>query len=259
MDFLKKDLIDLVNKLKKRWFLIFIPIFLVVVFIGTASSNNELIEMIENNIKNGNFSEAESVLVELEDKRPSSVETFELYADFYLAKNEPESAIEILEKGLKRVPSDSREHLQNRIDSIKSEYDVSDETYKAEPSEEKKVHVEKSKKNYLTEALWAGPSNYVFAVEIDSYNGDIFEKGTYRFYPDLVTITSNEIPVVWDIYVSDELYNSTSQFLDSQLQATVGGINNLEATLELEKGQYVYVIYNEPVSTPTGALKIKKK
>ena len=259
MDFLKKDLNNLISNFKKWWFLIFIPIVLVVALVFVISYNNKRIETIESDIKNGNFSEAESMLIDYKDANPSSVEIYGLYADFYLAQNEPEAAIVILEEGLRKVSSESQELLQSRIDKIKSEYSISDETDKVESSEDKKASKEETKQHYLTETIWAAESNYVFAVETDSYDGDVFEKGTYRFYPDLVTVTGNEIPIVWDIYVSDELYSSMEQVLDTQLKATVGGINNLDTTLELKKGQYVYVVYNKPASTPTGVLKIEKQ
>ena len=48
--------------------------------------------------------------------------------------------------------------------------------------------VEESEHKYRDSGTWAvTDSGYVFAVEEDSYNGDIYESGTYRFYPDNVS------------------------------------------------------------------------
>lgn len=247
-----------ISDLKKWWFLTFIPIIFAIAIICVVVANGDKAESIANEISNGNFEVAETLLVEYEKSNPSDRQTYELYADLYLAKNEPEMAIKMLEKGLREVSSVSEGKLQERIDSIKSEYDIQEPTESTQIVE-KEDKTEEPKNDYVTEGVWALTSNYIFAIENDSFDGDVFQKGTYRFYPTSVTVTDKEIPIVWDIYLSDKLYSSTSQLPDSEYITSVGGWNNDEATLELEKGQYVYIIYNEPASEPTGALRIEKK
>ena len=114
-------------------------------------------------------------------------------------------------------------------------------------------------KKYLTEITWADLNNYCFAVEMENYNGDIVESGTYRFYPDLVVENSNKIPQVWDIYVSNNLYENLNLLQDSEYITTIGGLGKEEITIELNPGQYVYIKTIKMKSESTGLLKIKKQ
>ena len=247
-----------ISDLKKWWFLIFVPIIFTVAIVCVVVANGNKAESIATEINNGNFEVAETLLIDYEKSNPSDRQTYELYADLYLAKNEPEMAIKMLEKGFGEVSSISEEKLQNRIDSIKNEYDIKEPT---EPTRvvDEKDESENSKNDYITELLWADTSSCVCAVEDNSFDGYVLENGTYRFYPTLVTDSGNKIPIVWDIYVADELYASVSQLSDTQHKATVGGRDNLETKIKLNKGQYIYIVYNETVSEPTGALQIEKQ
>lgn len=107
---------------------------------------------------------------------------------------------------------------------------------------------------------WADLNNYCFAVECSDYNGDAVQAGTYRFYPDLVNgIDEGRIPIVWDIYVSNNLYSNISQLKEEEYIGTVGGVTQDELTKTLNKGQYVYIKYNKVANDkPTGILSIKK-
>ncbi len=115
---------------------------------------------------------------------------------------------------------------------------------------------------YMTEATWAALEHYAFAIENDNYGGDVFEAGSYIFYPTLVNAEPGEMvkgktPIVWDIYVSENEYSNVSQLSDSEFMASVGGIEQYSTTLELKKGQYVYIKYNDVVGEPMGALQIE--
>lgn len=119
---------------------------------------------------------------------------------------------------------------------------------------------EQNSSGFKTEATWADLGNYMFAVGIEDFNGDIFEPGTYRFYPDAVDLSDpSKTPVVWDIYMSENLYSNSEDLQDSELIATVGGLEKDEYTGELESGKYVYINYNEVLGEPTGMLQIKKQ
>lgn len=135
------------------------------------------------------------------------------------------------------------------------------ETVKIVLSKGKKPNVESKKsEKYLSSIEWADLNNYCFAVENDSYDGDIISSGSYHFYPEHVSgVENGRIPIVWDIYVSSNLYSNISQLNDKEWIGAVGGISKDELTINLSKGQYVYVKYN-PVANnnPTGVLRIEK-
>lgn len=118
---------------------------------------------------------------------------------------------------------------------------------------------------YKTNITWADTKSYMFAVENESYDGDIVAAGDYRFYPDMVSsfekgeMMKGKTPVVWDIYVSSNLYNSLNELQEGELVATIGGLDKAEADVSLQPGQYVYVKYNDVIGDPVGVLQIDKK
>lgn len=114
-----------------------------------------------------------------------------------------------------------------------------------------------SNSTYLRETTWALLDNYAFAVEVDSYEGDVFEAGEYIFKEDLVL--DGQVPVIWDIYVSAEYKNSISELQESELKGSVGGVEKAELTIELSAGQYVYVKYNKTAGEPGGVLRVSKQ
>lgn len=112
---------------------------------------------------------------------------------------------------------------------------------------------------YTSKITWALDSHYACAVEIDEYDGDVLESGTYRFYPDAVVLGTEKIPTIWDIYVSDNYYNHLNELKEDEYKGSVGGLDKLGFTFELNKGQYVYVKYNKVANNnPTGILIIEK-
>ena len=141
------------------------------------------------------------------------------------------------------------------------------ETYPTEPSiseELTELATEPTEElnEYMIEITWALDSHYMCAVEIDDYDGDILEAGTYRFYPTAVVSGTGKIPTVWDIYVSDKIYDDVSQLHDDNpdFVGCVGGLTKEEITVNLEKGQYIYVkYYGAANNNPTGILKIEKQ
>lgn len=246
------------KKMIKLGIIIAIPV-VVGIIIFAFIYNGLRIDKIKKEINNGNFIVAEEMLEDYKGSNSSSADVYKLYAELYLAQNQPEKAIEKLEEGLRKVSSTSEKDLQNKINDIMIEYNISEtgdadnEQVSIEPTDVEKYN------NYLTQTEWADLSNYMFAVENDNYNGDVFESGSYLFSPICVIESKDYVPTVWDIYISKNSYDNTSQLLDNELIGSVGGNEQLTLSVKLEKGDYVYVIYNETALTPTGMLNIEKQ
>ena len=63
------------------------------------------------------------MLDDYQDSNPSRADVYELYAELYLAQDEPQKAIEKLQEGISEVSSsDDKDNLQNKIDQITKEY-----------------------------------------------------------------------------------------------------------------------------------------
>lgn len=109
---------------------------------------------------------------------------------------------------------------------------------------------------YKTEIEWAALDSAVFSVENDKFDGDSLEAGTYNF--EETTVNKGKVPIVWDIYVSDKLVKKGYNFQENEFKGSVGGLNKQKLKLDLEKGQYIYVVYNKIIGDGTGTLNIKK-
>lgn len=118
-----------VNKKKKIIKLtIFIAIPVVVLIIVFAFVYNGIrIDRISTEIDNGNYSQAEELIDDYQKSNSSNAEPYKLYAELYLAQDNPEKAIEKLEYGLSKVSSGSKDDLQKQIDEIKSKYQITDD------------------------------------------------------------------------------------------------------------------------------------
>lgn len=116
---------------------------------------------------------------------------------------------------------------------------------------------EKSK--YMTSGDWADLSNYMFAVEIADFDGDIYEAGKYHFGIVGAALSREDTMIVWDIYVSNNCYKNERELKDYELVATIGGNTKIETDIELRQGQYVYINYNEVLGNPCGYVTIKKQ
>lgn len=112
---------------------------------------------------------------------------------------------------------------------------------------------------YETSAEWGGLSGYMFAVEVDDFDGDIFESGKYRVYVRGTKTKPEETVIVWDVYISDNFYTNRSELKDSEYVTTIGGNSNIEDVIDLRKGQYVYFNYNDVWGEPRGILCIEKQ
>lgn len=117
--------------------------------------------------------------------------------------------------------------------------------------------------NYKTELEWALDSNYMIKVEDSSFDGDVIKAGKYRFYPNNVSsfekgeMIKEGTPIVWDIYISKNEYKNNNELKEDEYVGSVGGLEKDELTINVEKGDYIYINYNETVDKGLGTLKIE--
>lgn len=117
--------------------------------------------------------------------------------------------------------------------------------------------------NYKTELEWALDSNYMIKVEDSSFDGDVIKAGKYRFYPNNVSsfekgeMIEEGTPIVWDIYISKNEYKNNNELKEDEYVGSVGGLEKDELTIDVEKGDYIYINYNETVDKGLGTLKIE--
>lgn len=111
-----------------------------------------------------------------------------------------------------------------------------------------------SSSNYKTSITWALQDPYKFAVEVDTYNGDIVSAGTYTF--SVTNKNLGEAPL-YDVYV--ETFDSDSLSDLGEPTYSVGGVNSVDVDVELTSGEFVYIIPYDLVYEPQGMLEIKLK
>lgn len=124
------------------------------------------------------------------------------------------------------------------------------------------VEDEPAEPEYLTEIDWAALESYGCAVEVDDYNGDVIASGTWTAEEtDTGSIAKNAVPIVWDIFVSDNEYSNISQLQEDECVCTVGGFGSDGQVWEfdVQPGQYLYVRYTDMKGTPVGILHLEKK
>lgn len=111
------------RKYIKLGLIIGIPIIIIIIIFSFVY-NGIRVNSIKDNIESGNYLKAESLIEEYQKSNSSQKEPYELYAELYLAQNQPEKAIEKLESGLNKVSSNAKEELQTQIDEIQKEYNL---------------------------------------------------------------------------------------------------------------------------------------
>lgn len=116
-----------------------------------------------------------------------------------------------------------------------------------------------SQSEYKTEIQFADAANYMCAVESDSFSGDVIAAGEYTIESRGNATKPEDTMMVWDIYVSSQEYAKLSELKESELVATVGGAENTGGEFTVDKGQYLYIKYNEVYGTPCGYIVIKHK
>ncbi|MEE1219533.1 MAG: hypothetical protein U0L20_06390 [Ruminococcus sp.] len=113
------------KKMIKLSLIICVPLVISVVMIAFVY-NSILINNINSSIDNKDYLIAEQLIDSYQQSNPSRLDVYQLYADLYLAQNEPEKAIEKLQEGISRVYSSDKEELQILIDKITNDYALSD-------------------------------------------------------------------------------------------------------------------------------------
>lgn len=88
--------------------------------------------------------------------------------------------------------------------------------------------------------MWSSDEDYCFAVDA-SFDGDTFKPGRYHFYDDNV-ITSGG-GRAWEIFASKEPLLSRADLTDDKSVAIVGGPEELDYTVDISSGNYIYVKY----------------
>lgn len=115
------------------------------------------------------------------------------------------------------------------------------------------VQVTSSK--YKTKGEWALSTPYAFAVENDTYSGDVYCAGEYTF--KVTNTTLGEAPM-YDIYIEKSEYDSVSEL--GEIDYTVGGSGSFPISIILNKGDYVYVVpYSDLLYEPKGYLTFEIK
>ena len=129
-------------------------------------------------------------------------------------------------------------------------------------------NVSTSSNGYKTSGEWAMyDSNYMFAVEVDEYNGDVFQAGTYEFKLSAGRSKAASggsqavLPGIFDVYVGNKEYKNIAEMKQDipDPQITVGGMGSNDTTTkyELVAGQYVYIIPFEMDYQPSGYVSFK--
>ncbi len=106
---------------------------------------------------------------------------------------------------------------------------------------------------YQTSIQWALQENYMCAVEREDFDGDVIASGSYvASLSAAESPNGNQVPIVWDIYVSDHLYDSTAQLQQEEYICSIGGWDLTSGEVTVAPGQYLYVIYNDMAGEPIG-------
>ncbi len=140
-------------------------------------------------------------------------------------------------------------------------------TINVELSEEQKAEIEAAEiaaaeeEALMTSGEWTlYDQPYKFAVEQKDYDGDIYKSGEYTFVPQGSTGKKGDISAVYDIYVTNTDYTSISDLVENEkIVCTAGGMTNLECGINLEEGNYVYIVPTDNVNGAHGYLAINKK
>ncbi len=107
---------------------------------------------------------------------------------------------------------------------------------------------------YATSIEYNGKGNYIFAIEVDEFDGDVLENGTYTFS----TASTTQSAIMYDIYISEELKDPLNTLNEEEFFNTSGGLYPIDFEVTLMKGEYVYIVYYEQLMDADGTLTITK-
>ena len=89
-------------------------------------------------------------------------------------------------------------------------------------------------------AMWSMKEDYCFAVEAP-FDGDTYKPGIYHFYNK--RLSDLRKVAAWEIYASKTPRNNRSELKEDESVAIVGGTEDLEYTVDISAGNYIYVKY----------------
>lgn len=131
-------------------------------------------------------------------------------------------------------------------------------TSKIEKTKDKTAEVETQK--YKTAGEWSlYDSIYVFSVEGDMKKGDSYESGDYIFKSSISDVSKENVPGVYDVYVSTNSNLTKNQLVQNEMKCTIGGLKSEICEITLSKGEFVYIVPNPVTYDPKGYLLIRKK
>ncbi|WP_027399856.1 hypothetical protein [Anaerovorax odorimutans] len=88
--------------------------------------------------------------------------------------------------------------------------------------------------------MWSTEGDYCFAVDAP-FEGDTFKPGIYHFYNK--RLSDLRKVAAWEIYASKTPRNNRSELKEDESVAIVGGAEDLEYTVDISSGNYIYVKY----------------
>ena len=118
-----------------------------------------------------------------------------------------------------------------------------------------------SNNKYATKTSWCAPYHYLFAVEREDCDCVKLQDGIYHFYSEKINEPGDQKIAAWEIHVTKDVIDDIDalQNTDDTYQGFVGGENNEELTLVLNKGYYVFIksLHTENTMV-TSEIKIEK-
>lgn len=111
------------KKLIKWSLIIGVPI-LIIVIIASIFQNSSVKSNIYDAIDDKDYAKAEQLIDDYQESHTSNTNPYEMYADLYLAQNQPEKAVKKLKEGMRHVSSSDDDILQEKIDEITKEYNL---------------------------------------------------------------------------------------------------------------------------------------
>lgn len=122
-------------------------------------------------------------------------------------------------------------------------------------NQEEKSSAVNQEEKYQTSGSWAMyDTPYAFAIQNNSYDGDNYKAGEYKF------TTTGSKSAVYDIYISKTEYtNSSDVIANEDVVCSAGGLGNIECDEQLSMGDYIYVVPTDNISGSDGWLDINLK
>lgn len=111
------------RKIIKTAIIIGIPVVIIAIVFSFVY-NGARGDKIHSSIESGDYAVAEELIDDYVNSNSTSLEPYQLYAELYLAQDNPQEAVDKLEEGLRRVGSSSKDDLQKQIDEINKEYSL---------------------------------------------------------------------------------------------------------------------------------------